>query len=624
MNTRTTTREHRRDLWFVLFFAVTVTTGVYAQKPERVRRVMPGGELQQALEDASPNDIITLAPGTYGGPITVNKGGDAWAPVVIRAEEPGTVTLTNATPPGFKLEFTNIKGDLYRAPVRWQVRWVMVEGHRNLMDYVTLAGLETFRAIGNDSRRMEDGPPEGFAWENGLLYVRLLGGGNPNRAGAEIHRETNVFQKKTYTLWGGRSFKQGDGFILDVRAPHVVLEGLKFHLAPDIAVQVNAADVTIRDCYFDGCIRGIESLASANLTVEHCEYSGYPTYQWVRWGQLCGVNGKMGLWNTIYASNLCNTFIHHYGPSVKVRHCMVYEAFDGMWPRNMGTLDPRKTSEYAYNLFMSAGDECIEFDTRTPINLRVHHNFIMDATVPLALSPIQGGGLMLDHNIVYVSPERGLSHCTLLKFDCPWRRSYGAPSRGIILVHNTLVNSHHTLSWTKHNFVDCVFENNVMMVNRSSQWDQPGYVPTKHNIYTGPNVDPKHMPPMLTGKQPGFRQHPDFGAEPLPVLPLQEVGLAVATPTFHGPYVDFVLRPDSPAVDAGAPGTEDEYHHTARGKAPDLGAIELGEIWTFPRPGPRWAVGKKMPWRPELPPSLHPAWVGLDLALTSTRGPVSP
>lgn len=598
-------------LWFGLLFAFAASTGVYAQKPDRVRRVASNGELQQVLDDASPGDIITFAPGTYRGLITVNKGGNAEAPVVLRAEEPGTVTLTNAVAPGYKLAFANVKGDLYGAPVPWRIRWVMVEGHRNLMDYVTLAGLETFRAIGNDSRRMEDGPPEGFAWEDGFLYVRLLAGKDPNRAGVEIHRETNVFDKKTYTLWGGRSFKQGDGFLLDVRAPYVVLEGLKFHIAPDIAVQVNADDVTIRDCHFDGCIRGIESLASANLTVEHCEYSGYPTYQWVRWGQLHGVNGRMGLWNTIYASNLCNTFIHHYGPSVKVRHCMVYEAFDGIWPRNMGTLDPEKTSEYAYNLFMSAGDECIEFDTRQAINLRVHHNIIMDATVPLALSPVQGGGLTIDHNIVYVSPERGLKHCTLLKFDCPWRRDYGVPSRGITFVHNTLVNSYHTLSWTKHRFIDCVFENNVMMVNRSSPWEQEGYEPTEHNIYTGPNVNPSHMPPMLTGTEPGFVTAPDFTAAALPVLPLQEAGLAEATPAFAGEYVDFHLRADSPAVDAGAPDTGAEYHHKTSGPAPDLGAIELGDTWEFPRPGPRWAVGQYRPWRPELPPSLHPRWVGL-------------
>jgi len=267
MNAKTTTCGRGCNLSFAIFFAVAATTAVYAQAPERVRRVTPDGDLQQVLDSTSPGDIVTLAPGAYRGLITVSRGGRPRAPIVLRAEEPGTVTLTNATPPEFKIEFTNVKGDLYRAPVPWQIRWVMVEGHRNLMDYVTLTRLEAFRAIGNDSRRMEDGPPEGFAWEDGFLYVRLLGGKNPNRAGVEIHSETKVFRKKTYTLWGGRSFKQGDGFILDIRAPHVVIEGLKFHMAPDIAVQVNADDVTIRDCYFDGCIRGIESLGSANLTV---------------------------------------------------------------------------------------------------------------------------------------------------------------------------------------------------------------------------------------------------------------------------------------------------------------------------------------------------------------------
>ncbi len=179
------------------------------------------------------------------------------------------------------------------------------------------------------------------------------------------------------------------------------------------------------------------------------------------------------------------------------------------------------------------------------------------------------------------------------------------------MVHNTLVNSYHTLSWTKHTFVDCVFENNVMIVNRSSRWEQEGYEPTQYNIFTGPNVNPSHMPPMVTGTEPGFQQAPDFTALALPVLPLQEAGLAEATPAFDGPYVDFRLRADSPAVDAGAPDTSDRYHHKVNGPAPDLGAIELGDDWEFPRPGPRWAIGDKRPWRPPLPPSLHPCWVGL-------------
>jgi hypothetical protein len=103
-----------------------------------IRRVTPAGGLQGVLDPASPGDVILLAPGTYAGLITLTKGGDSQSPVVVRAEDPGTVTLTNATPPGFKLRFANVQNDLYRALVPWRVRWVMVEGHRNLMDYSTV------------------------------------------------------------------------------------------------------------------------------------------------------------------------------------------------------------------------------------------------------------------------------------------------------------------------------------------------------------------------------------------------------------------------------------------------------------------------------------------------------
>jgi len=42
----------------------------------------------------------------------------------------------------------------------------------------------------------------------------------------------------------------------------------------------------------------------------------------------------------------------------------------------------------------------------------------------------------------------------------------------------------------------------------------------------------------------------------------------------------------------------------------DLGAVTPGTKWEFPRPGPRWAVGESALFRPPLPPSLDPWWVG--------------
>ncbi len=44
----------------------------------------------------------------------------------------------------------------------------------------------------------------------------------------------------------------------------------------------------------------------------------------------------------------------------------------------------------------------------------------------------------------------------------------------------------------------------------------------------------------------------------------------------------------------------------------DLGAIELGDTWKFPRPGPRWAKGNEIPNRPAIPASLPRKWVGLE------------
>jgi hypothetical protein len=72
--------------------------------------------------------------------------------------------------------------------------------------------------------------------------------------------------------------------------------------------------------------------------------------------------------------------------------------------------------------------------------------------------------------------------------------------------------------------------------------------------------------------------------------------------------LDAHLAPDSPAVDGGVP--TELCPHEARGDAPDLGAIELGTQWDFPRPGPSWADFTNCPWRPPLPPSFDPRLAG--------------
>ena len=332
----------------------------------KVKALGPRSNVQEALDNALPGDVFTLSSGTYYKTWIMGNGGRSGAPVVLKAQVPGTVTISGAAPPSFELAFRKVDGDLYQAPVPWQIRWVMA-GKRNLIWYSSLADLKSL-----------------------------------------------------------------------------------------------------------------------------------------------------------------------------------------------------------------------------------------------------GGGLTLDHNIVYVSPERGLRKSTLLKFDCPWRRSYDAATRDLTIVHNTLVNTLNTLYWTRHHFENSIFENNIVQVYRSVAWNLPGLTLSKHNLHSASRANPEHMADLLQAETPGFVSPPDSGAQALPVVPLAEAGLIETPELRQGSVIDFRLKANSPAVDAGRSGKDSVYHHRSRGNAPDLGALELGDAWVFPRPGPRWAVGKMTPWRPPLPPSLDPKWVGLD------------
>lgn len=613
-------------IWMVLF--VIHDAAVAADMPTyegNIVRITPDMKIQDAVDVAQPGDVITLAPGIYYESVVVSRSGTPQSPIVITAEDPGTATISGATDPGYDFDFAWVGDDLYRANVPWTVRWVMVDG-RNLMSYNDLAGLTNFRIIGHDSGTNVDGPPEGFVWVDGALYLRLLNGQDPSDAMVEIHRSFSLAEsdESNIEFFGNRAYPSGRDHALDnpsgsnvtITGHHVILAGLKLHLGPLVAVNIAGDHVTIRDCYIDGAWRSIRAGDSDYVTVEYNEFSGYPAYQWVRWGSL---NGRQwDLWNAIYNSNLNINHVHHSGRSFDLSHNLIYECFDCLWPRNMGSLDPADTSNYGHNAVMSCGDECIEFDTREAINLRVHDSFFMDATAVLALSPVQGGGLMIDHNIVYISSEYGLGSSVMLKFDCPWCGSYGGPTKLVTIVHNTFVNSKWRLFWTgqNHTYEDSIAENNIFYTRRQASWVNDQFTLSPYNLNSGPDMNPNapHMSHLISAVDPDFISSPAMAngvlwngsRQPPPVIPYQTDRL-----TSNDPMIDFRLQPAGVSVDAGNPALylDDQYHHGRSGSAPDLGAIEVGDEWELAT-GPRWATGYKMPWRPAPPPSLDSKWLG--------------
>ena len=583
---------------FLAFAALVVATAFPAAGAE----LTPADDIQKALDAAAPGDAIVLKDGVYYQSLVITRGGTPGKPITLKAANGGNATLSGAVPPGQeKLKFDLVEGDLYQAAVPHRVWWAMA-GVRNLVNYGNLEHLKQFKFpdLYAPNHALKDGAPEGFAWQDGTLYIRLERGADPNTTAIEINRPGGhstaepEFAKEPYCnpdtgFWvpgAGHLFSKTLANII-VKADHVVIEGLRLHMGVGAAVVVHGNDVMVRDCYMCGTHLGVcqpdevklpthespgqrpigrANRTSRGLTVEHCEFSCYPAYQWVRRSQK--------YWGGLYHCNLAAVFMNHGGPRSICRHNWLYEsANDGLQPRGNGTSSPEDASEIAYNLIQNCGDDSIEFDSTTPMNLRVHHNFILDGLCLLALSPVMGGGLTIDHNILYTSRDQGLEYCSLFKFGSPW--GSGLPTHGVRIVHNTMVNTRDALHWCGpgHRYENMVLENNLFYVLHPQGWGLEGFVPSRHNLYCGLNLDPQQIPEVLHLKG-------------LPFTPWNPI--------------DFNLRANSPAVDAGAADKDKDYHHQSRGKAPDLGAIELGDTWNFPRPGPR---GPKPARSPTAPPS---------------------
>ncbi len=373
-----------------------------------IHRLDPSDDVQAALDQARPGDVFLLQPGAYHQRLRLRAQGTAEQPIVLAAEQPGTVTLTGE-PADLRLRFEPTAHEgIFVASVPWRVRWALADGRhgRNLFGY---DGLEHLRNRTQPTRRgelLEDLPPEGFAWEAGRLYVMLSCGRDPNDVGILIHRRYDSaeadlpyseFWRPQHRL-APRHIRE-DATLLIVEGRHIRVGGLQLVLAPQIGILARGTHITIHDCYFNATLKGIVALDVADLTVEHCEYSQYPFYQWLRHARL----SKSPWWQVPPDG----VFVRHSGPRTRLRNNLAYEAHDTIRPHPVNPFveispAPREMSEYAYNLFHSSHDECLELEAATPLNLRVHHNVFMNAVVPVAISPVLEGPLLIDHNLLLV------------------------------------------------------------------------------------------------------------------------------------------------------------------------------------------------------------------------------
>ncbi|MCX5677092.1 MAG: hypothetical protein NTX87_19055, partial [Planctomycetota bacterium] len=167
----------------LMVFSVLVAAMAF---PAAGAELTPADDIQKALDAAAPGDTIVLKDGVYYQNLVITRGGTPGKPITLRAANGGAATLSGAVPPGQeKLKFELVEGDLYRAAVPHRVWWAMA-GARNLVNYGNLTHLKQFQFPNLYKNALQPCAPEGFAWQDGALYVRLERGADPNAAAIEI------------------------------------------------------------------------------------------------------------------------------------------------------------------------------------------------------------------------------------------------------------------------------------------------------------------------------------------------------------------------------------------------------------------------------------------------------
>jgi len=578
--------------------------------------VKPGQSLQETADKLQPGDTLLLTDGTYYQSFNLTKSGTADKPITIKAKTPGKAIITGAmkTTP----KFEKVKGDIYKAP--WTAKkwrgggtgqvWVIAAG-RCLYNYKNAGELNAMRKT----------PLEGFLRQGNAMHIRLLGGADPNNVGVEISRpDARV--------------------LLDIAGrQHIAIEGLRFRAAPESAIRLGASreaepcrHIAIRDCSFFGFYRAIagrrarkgkQEFAPSDITIEHCQFSNYPAYEWVRYGQLAGSD----TWKAMYSSVMGGTGVFSGGLARrwKVTGCYIHNCYDGIGVAATVSKDPALANEYSYNLFHNCPDDSIEFDTMEYAGVRAHHNVFLDGFCMLGLSPVHGGGVTVENNIVYVSPEYGLPWGVIFKFSNPWKPR---PTTGMTIRNNTLVHTKCGVQWganTSHKpyFKDNTVANNIIYARDWKSWGglpvKFGLQVDKSNFCCGPSLAagkdvPREIPSSSDTSpfvKPGTERN-DAAAPSLSELAAKgrlgaEKELSRPNFSLSANYVLAAVK--ECGLDAA------EYKDAWK----NLGAIPHGTKWKFSRPGPRWSVGKLSLFHPPFPPSLDPWWVGFSDKPSSAR-----
>jgi len=491
----------------------------------------PLATLQAAADRAHPGDQILVRPGLYHQTVTLSRDGTPQAPIHLVADGAGVVL--DGSDPAYlqRSDWRNDGGGIFSVPFAGVSRLVCVDSLQRLFHVATLAALQA----------NTNGLGQGWVIEGGRLWVRLENGSSP--VGRQVHvarhdigirMEADDWRVRGFEVrYFGTLFPDFDyvsGGITLIGARRCVVQFCHVHT-------IGGRNVFLRS-------RAADNLIEHNL-VRDPRLGGWPwnVVKGTPDQELTGISNRADRGNVVRYNTIRNTF---NGVDARIQEVGTDE-------------NVAADADFHDNVIEQIGDDAVEIDEVSGINVRVLRNRAIGIFSGISLAPVEQGPTYTLYN-------------TFSNFTRNAFKPAGTSVGHVWACHNTCYGtvSGKAAVHPSGFFSNMHFRNNIMVSTGNATVSDDAGESQTGNDFDGDLLRVVSFSTLFRWKNVNYSS-----LAALRSATGFELGGIAADPAFVAPGAgDFRLQPTSPAIDAGIRlhGINDFY----AGSAPDLGAYESG------------------------------------------------
>ena len=383
----------------------------------------PFRSVMHAAKQVNPGDTVLVHPGVYFEHVKLERAGTAEAPILFKAVDgPQQTIITGAHRPlrEGSLKWDSLDDGLWRVALPEEPATLLCD-ELNLYRFPSLAELRS-GIVQNVSGQNKPGPgpKHGWAWSEGMAYLRLHPSGKYGKPDPNTHTLKASPARGPGFRGDEIDARTRANFLLNTPGPsHVVIEGFTFESPGFCGVWVRHGQAVVRGCKFLGCRTGVRGWdrpekkprnLSEDVIVEHCEFTEHPTY-----ADVAEIIAEVTALPDAQRESMARFFWWHrkggaYSAEIGlvaaagkrwiIRDNHVHDTFDGL---SFMSLSWSEDCEVSGNRFERIVDNAVESENHAQ-HLRVHDNRIVDCFEPFSYQPLDREpwptDILFEHNTV--------------------------------------------------------------------------------------------------------------------------------------------------------------------------------------------------------------------------------